>query len=104
MSEVGVLEDFETLHRDLLALSESRLLNVERLWIQLEARIADFRRLLDKNSRNEQSRKTLATGMRPLRIIEGEPQSLRIWPGRLQVQDDEYAINGEFQQSALQVA
>jgi nuclear pore complex protein Nup205 len=63
MSELGDLERLETLHRDLLALAELRLLNVERLWIQLEARIADFRRLLDKASRNEQSRKALATGM-----------------------------------------
>lgn len=63
MSELGDLERLETLHRDLLALAELRLLNVERLWIQLEARIADFRRLLDKTSRNEQSRKALATGM-----------------------------------------
>ena len=63
MSELGDLERLEILHRDLLALAELRLLNVERLWIQLEARIADFRRLLDKTSRNEQSRTALATGM-----------------------------------------
>ena len=63
MSELGDLETLETLHRDLLALSESRLLNVERLWVQLEARVADFRRLLDKTSRNEHSRKALTTGM-----------------------------------------
>ena len=63
MSALSDLERLESLHRDLLALSELRLLNVERLWIQLEACIEDFRRLLEKNPRNEQSRKALATGM-----------------------------------------
>ena len=63
MAELSSLEALQGLHRDLLALSESRLLNVERLWVQLEARIEEFRKLLDKSPRNEKSRQTLATGM-----------------------------------------
>lgn len=62
MSELHSLESLQALHADLLALSESRLLNVERLGIQLEAHIQDFKALLDKKSRSEQSRKSLETG------------------------------------------
>ena len=62
MSELGGLERLESLHRDLLSLSQLRLSNVERLWVQLEAHIGEFRRLLEKVPRNEQSRKSLATG------------------------------------------
>jgi nuclear pore complex protein Nup205 len=62
MSELGGLERLESLHRDLLSLSQLRLSNVERLWVQLEAHIGEFRRLLEKAPRNEQSRKSLATG------------------------------------------
>lgn len=60
-----LLEDLaglELLHRDLLAQAEVRLPNIDRLWLQLEARIEEFRRLLDKAPRNEQSRKTLESG------------------------------------------
>jgi nuclear pore complex protein Nup205 len=106
MSQVGDLEGFESLHRDLLALSESRLSNIDRLWVQLEARITDFRRLLDKNARSEQSRKALASGMLPQVVFwrweNAEADVHEV--GRLHVQDDEYAINEEFQQNALQVA
>ena len=56
------LESLQALHADLLALSESRLSNVERLGIQLEAHIQDFRALLDKRARSEESRKSLETG------------------------------------------
>lgn len=62
MPELGGLERLESLHRDLLSLSQLRLLNVERLWVQLEAHIEEFRRLLEKVPRNEQSRESLATG------------------------------------------
>ena len=62
MSELHNLESLQALHADLLALSESRLSNVERLGIQLEAHIQDFKALLDKKGRNDQSRKSLATG------------------------------------------
>jgi nuclear pore complex protein Nup205 len=66
MSELCSLESLQSLHRDLLALSELRLDNVDRLWTQLESRIDDFRRLLEKTPRNEQSRKALATGLAAL--------------------------------------
>ena len=56
------MESLETLFLDLRALSESRLSNVERLEAQLNAHIEDFKKLLDKKPRNEESRKSLATG------------------------------------------
>lgn len=56
------LESFEALHNDLLALSESRFSNLARLHAQLEGHIEAFRALLDKKGRNDQSRRSLATG------------------------------------------
>lgn len=63
MAELHSLESLQALNADLLALSESRLSNVERLGIQLQAHIEDFRALLDKTARSEQSRKSLETGI-----------------------------------------
>jgi hypothetical protein len=72
MSELGGLERLESLHRDILALSQYRLSNVERLWVQLEAHIGEFRHLLEKKTRSEQSRKSLATGTATLNSIRAE--------------------------------
>ena len=63
MAELADLEGLELLHRDLVAQAEQRLPNIDRLWIQLETRLDEFRRLLDKAPRNEQSRKSLDSGM-----------------------------------------
>jgi len=60
--QLNSLESFQALHADLLALSESRLSNLERLQAQLDGHIDAFRALLDKKDRNEQSRKSLTTG------------------------------------------
>ena len=57
------LETLPALHADLLAQSESRLSSLERLEAQINAHINDFRNLLDKKARNEQSRQSLATGL-----------------------------------------
>lgn len=62
MSALVSLEGLRGIHQDLIALSEDRLPNVERLWVELEARIEDFRRLLDKVSKNDASRQTLSSG------------------------------------------
>jgi len=62
MALFGDLEGLELLHHDLLAQAEQRLPNIDRLWMQLDARIEEFKRLLDKPSRNEQSRKSLESG------------------------------------------
>jgi hypothetical protein len=62
MAEMTSLESLQALHTDLVALTESRLSNLERLSIQLQAHIQDFKALLDRKFRNEQSRQKLATG------------------------------------------
>lgn len=62
MAESSSLEGLQNLHRDLVALCENRLPNLERLWIQLQDRVEEFRKLLDKPPRNEVSRKSLGIG------------------------------------------
>lgn len=64
MAELNSLESLQALYADLLALSESRLSSIERLGAQLDAHIRDFKNLLDKKPRNEQSRQSLATGVK----------------------------------------
>lgn len=62
MSDPDSLEGLRGLHQDLLALSEARLTNVERLWVELESRVEEFRKLLDKSPKNEKSRQTVLAG------------------------------------------
>lgn len=56
------LERLQGLHQDLLAFSETRLASIERLWLQVEASVEDFRKLLDKSPKNNASRQSLAKG------------------------------------------
>ena len=63
MDEPGSLEALKGLHRDLLAFTEARLPTVERLWVELELHVEEFRRLLDKPGKNNASRSTLAEGI-----------------------------------------
>jgi len=56
------LERLQGLHRDLVGFLESRLPNLERLWTELDARLEEFRNLLDKNSKSDKSRKALSSG------------------------------------------
>jgi nuclear pore complex protein Nup205 len=66
MAEIDDLERIHSLHEDLLVVPESRLLNVDRLWGELESRLEEFKKLLEKPSRSDGSRRTLTTGMRSL--------------------------------------
>ena len=63
MAESEAIEGLRDLQQDLIALEESRLRNVERLWVDLEARVEEFRNLLDKPPKNESSRKKVLSGM-----------------------------------------
>lgn len=63
MEEDDTLTKLQGLQADLVAFSESRLANLERLWAELEGSIADFRNLLDKQQKNDKSRQTLRGGM-----------------------------------------
>lgn len=62
MTDTDSLEALQGLHRDLLALSESRLPNIERLWAELLARVEEFKKLLDKPHKNDKSREALKKG------------------------------------------
>ena len=66
MEDPGGLVGLRGLHQDLLALEASRLRNVEQLWADLEARVSEFRQLLDKPAKNDKSRKALSSGKESL--------------------------------------
>lgn len=52
------------LHQDLVEIDQGhQLRNVDRLWASLEARVGEFKQLLDKPSKNEESRKALLSGI-----------------------------------------
>lgn len=63
MTDLDNLTSLRGLHQDLLALENSQLLNVERLWVDLESRINDFKNLLDKTPKKETSRNAILSGM-----------------------------------------
>jgi nuclear pore complex protein Nup205 len=103
-STISAMNDFESLHAlhaDLLALSESRLSSVDRLETQLGAHIQDLKALLDKNTRKEQSRQKLATGISAVSPLADT--SNMEFVGRLDIGDG-YTVNDEFKNIALQVA
>ena len=50
------------LYKDLVDFSQSRLVNIERLWLELEDSLQDFRSLLDKKSKSDESRRHLESG------------------------------------------
>lgn len=62
MAEEEELDSLEALHRDLQTLSEARLPVVERLRLELAAKLDDFRKLLDKETKKDSSRQTLNSG------------------------------------------
>ena len=59
------LERLRDLYEDLLAFSETRLANVERLWLELESSVQEFRTLLEKPAKSNASRQSLASGTFP---------------------------------------
>ena len=73
------------LHKDLVALSESRLRAIDRLWLDLEAHIEAFRKLLDKPGKKDASRTAVSSGT-------------------VEIDGDKYSINAEFQEETLQLA
>ena len=55
--------DLRSLHRDLISLTQGQLRTIDRLWIELESRISDFRLLLDDHKRKDASRKQIESGL-----------------------------------------
>ncbi|KAL2011469.1 hypothetical protein VTN00DRAFT_4187 [Thermoascus crustaceus] len=85
MDDNDILGGLRGLFQDLSTLSESSIPNIDRLCVELEAHIQDFRKLLDKPAKNNASRQAVLSG----KITIGEV---------------EYAINEDFKQGALQLA
>ena len=63
MAEEDGLLALQGLHSDLVAFSENRLQDIERLVGELESRIEEFRSLLDKQSKSNTSRQKVQSGM-----------------------------------------
>lgn len=76
MADEDGLLGLRALHQDLLALAESRLCNIDRLWVELEARINEFTQLLDKPAKNDNNRKTLESGETLLKLMKYACDSL----------------------------
>ena len=87
------LERLQNLQRDLLSFTESKLANVERLDRELGASMDDFRNLLERKRRNQASRDALSANP------SGNPPTSKVRLGK-----DEYLINHEFREGAIQVA
>lgn len=108
MEDPGGLAGLQGLHRDLLALQASQLRNIDRLWADLEARVSEFRQLLDKPAKNETSRKALSSGTNAeassLAYCRGKILTQGACTGPITVNDLEYSMNEEFRDTAAQLA
>lgn len=60
--EGDALEKLQGLHRDLSALEQNSLNNIDRLVEELADRIDEYRGLLDKKGKNEASLQSLRSG------------------------------------------
>ena len=69
MAEAEGLMGLRELHQDLVALEETRLVNIDRLWAELEARVNEFRQLLDKPGKADSSRKSLQSGRQYFKLV-----------------------------------
>ena len=56
------LARLQGLHADLVAFTETRLANIDRLWQELEDSIQDFRHLLDKPTAESSDREAYNNG------------------------------------------
>lgn len=62
MDEVDSLGGLRGLYQDLSAIPDTPMVNIERLCLELETHIEDFRKLLTKASKNDTSRKSVLSG------------------------------------------
>ncbi|KAE8350978.1 cullin-4B [Aspergillus coremiiformis] len=85
MGDRDTLAGLRGLYQDLSSLTDSSFVNIDRLRVELEAHIDDFRKLLDRPPKSNASRQAVLSG-------------------KITIDDCEYTINQEFQQGALQLA
>jgi len=57
------LSRLQGLHADLVAFTETRLANIDRLWQELEDSIQDFKKLLDKTTPTSADRDAYNNGV-----------------------------------------
>ncbi|KAL8900187.1 MAG: hypothetical protein Q9207_005813 [Kuettlingeria erythrocarpa] len=87
------LESLRGLHQDLVAFEEGRLRNIDKLCEDIQAHVEAFRKLLDKSQKSDASRAKLSSG------DLGPPINCTV-----QIDDNEYSVNKEFQESSIQLA
>ncbi|KAJ4290199.1 hypothetical protein N0V90_010414 [Kalmusia sp. IMI 367209] len=85
MADDDSLAALEGLHRDLVALIDNRLPALDRLVQNLQDHLDEFKALVNKKPRSEESRKLLNSG-------------------KVTIDGEEYEVNDEFKQEALNVA
>ena len=71
MDGVDSLGGLRGLYQDLSGITESSIVNIERLCVELETHLNDFRTLLEKPSKNDNSRKSVLTGEATLSTLSG---------------------------------
>lgn len=85
MAEDDSLAALQGLHRDLCAHIDLQLPVLERLVLNLEAHLEEFKTLLDKKPKNDASRRLLSSG-------------------KITIDDSEYEVNDDFKQQTLELA
>lgn len=103
------------LYQDLSSLSSQPLQNVDRLCLELETQIEDFKRLLDKPTKNNASRQAVLSGKSTCTNFLKSGCSLPLLQvccadlfgcglGKITIAQVEYAINEDFKEGTLQLA
>jgi nuclear pore complex protein Nup205 len=108
MDGIDLLGGLRGLYQDLSTISEASIPNIERLCMELEAHLDDFRKLLNKAPKNNASRQAVLSGRLPQQDTSTHPNAssadLRALSGKITIGEVEYAINSDFQQGTLQLA
>ncbi|KAF2744995.1 hypothetical protein M011DRAFT_470011 [Sporormia fimetaria CBS 119925] len=85
MADDDSLAGLQALHRDLCSVIDLKLPVLDRLVVNLEARLGELKALLDKKPKDDASRRTLSSGV-------------------IKIGDEEYRVNDEFTQKTIELA
>lgn len=89
--------------QDLSSLSEPWVLqNIDRLCSELEGTIEDFKKLLDKKPKSNESRQAIQSSMSAVEL--GFCLYANMFKEKFSIDGIEYEVNDEFQEGALQLA
>ena len=97
----------QDLHQDLLDLEQGRLRNIDHLCAELQARVSEFRQLLHKPPKNDDSRRGLLSGKQqnPFCLMYSSLKAdAKYLAGTITIKDEDFTVNKEFQDSATQLA